>query len=178
MSCFRIFSLTEIIISDILTTKGGCFMHLNHLSYCFSIDNAHFRVSMLSDGVINYVIPGHSHAKDCYEIHCITDGNGSILLNNTRFPVAAGSIYVTGILRPRSPTTNFRCRPRASTSRCSRPTKAASADRSGSRWRPNTSRSTPGRATDSGSPISASTTPRARRRSTCEKSSYATTMFS
>lgn len=71
-------------------------MHLNHLSYCFSIDNAHFRVSMLSDGVINFVIPGHSHAKDCYEIHCITDGNGSILLNNTRFPVAAGSIYVTG----------------------------------------------------------------------------------
>ena len=71
-------------------------MHLNHLSYCFSIDNAHFRVSMLSDGVINFVIPGHSHAKGCYEIHCITDGNGSILLNNTRFPVAAGSIYVTG----------------------------------------------------------------------------------
>ena len=71
-------------------------MHLNHLSYCFSIDNAHFRVSMLSDGVINYVIPGHSHAKGCYEIHCITDGNGSILLNNTRFPVAKGSIYVTG----------------------------------------------------------------------------------
>ena len=30
-------------------------MHLNHLSYCFSIDNAHFRVSMLSDGVINFV---------------------------------------------------------------------------------------------------------------------------
>ena len=51
-------------------------MHLNHLSYCFSIDNAHFRVSMLSDGVINFVIPGHSHAKGCYEIHCITDGNG------------------------------------------------------------------------------------------------------
>ena len=71
-------------------------MHLNHLSYCFSIDNAHFRVSMLSDGVINFVIPGHSHAKGCYEIHCITDGNGSILLNNTRFPVATGSIYVTG----------------------------------------------------------------------------------
>lgn len=43
-------------------------MHLNHLSYCFSIDNAHFRVSMLSDGVINFVIPGHSHAKGCYEI--------------------------------------------------------------------------------------------------------------
>lgn len=44
-------------------------MHLNHLSYCFSIDNAHFRVSMLSDGVINFVIPGHSHANGCYEIH-------------------------------------------------------------------------------------------------------------
>ena len=38
-------------------------MHLNNLSYRFSIDNAHFRVSMLSDGIINYVIPGHSHAK-------------------------------------------------------------------------------------------------------------------
>lgn len=71
-------------------------MHLNHLSYYFSIDNARFRVSMLSDGVINYVIPGHSHAKGCYEIHCITDGNGSILLNNTRFSVATGSVYVTG----------------------------------------------------------------------------------
>ena len=71
-------------------------MHLNGLSYCFTIDTISFRVSMLSDGIINSVIPGHSHAKGCYEIHCVTDGAGSVLLNDTRFPVTAGSVYVTG----------------------------------------------------------------------------------
>ncbi len=71
-------------------------MHLNGLSYYFTIDTISFRVSMLSDGIINCVIPGHSHAKGCYEIHGITDGAGSVLLNDTRFPVSAGSIYMTG----------------------------------------------------------------------------------
>ncbi len=71
-------------------------MHLNELSYSFTIDKTVFRVSMLSDGIINHVIPGHSHAKGCYEIHCVTDGAGSVLLDDTRFPVTAGSVYVTG----------------------------------------------------------------------------------
>ena len=71
-------------------------MHLNGLSYYFTIDTISFRVSMLSDGIINSVIPGHSHAKGCYEIHCVTDGAGSVLLNDTQFPVTAGSVYVTG----------------------------------------------------------------------------------
>ncbi len=71
-------------------------MHLNGLSYCFTIDQISFRVSMLSDGIIHDVIPGHSHAKGCYEIHCVTDGAGIVLLGEARFPVTAGSIYVTG----------------------------------------------------------------------------------
>ena len=71
-------------------------MHLTGLSYSFQIDNASFRVSMLSDGVIDTVIPGHSHAKDCYEIHYVTDGTGSVLLGDTRIPVEANTIYVTG----------------------------------------------------------------------------------
>ncbi len=71
-------------------------MHLTGLSYSFQVDDVSFRVSMLSDGIIDTVIPGHSHAKGCYEIHCITGGAGSVLLGDTRIPVKANSIYVTG----------------------------------------------------------------------------------
>lgn len=71
-------------------------MHLNGLTYHFTIEQTVFRVSMFSDGMIESVIPGHSHAKGCYEIHCITEGTGSVLLGDTRFFVSANSLYVTG----------------------------------------------------------------------------------
>lgn len=71
-------------------------MHLNGLTYHFTIEQTVFRVSMFSDGVIGSVIPGHSHAKGCYEIHCTTEGSGSVLLGDTRFFVSANSLYVTG----------------------------------------------------------------------------------
>lgn len=71
-------------------------MHLTGLSYSFQVEDASFRVSMLSNGVIDTVIPGHSHAKGCYEIHCVTDGAGSVLLGDTRIPVKTNNIYVTG----------------------------------------------------------------------------------
>lgn len=45
---------------------------------------------------IPYAIPIHSHGSNCYEIHYIPSGFGTLIADNIKYDIAPNTLYVTG----------------------------------------------------------------------------------
>lgn len=71
-------------------------MQYNNLNYTFQINNASFQLSMAALEKFERSMPAHSHGKDCYEIHYIIGGNGTVVVNGISYPIEKDIIYVTG----------------------------------------------------------------------------------
>lgn len=63
----------------------------------------HFTLEQTSFSVLNLVcerflrsIPKHSHSSNSYEIHYISKGYGSCVLNGKRYAITPNTIYITG----------------------------------------------------------------------------------
>lgn len=61
-------------------------------SYCGST----IQILKIASVSINETIQMHSHAKDCYEIHYIDSGKGTLTLPSQSFNLTRGSLFVTG----------------------------------------------------------------------------------
>ena len=61
-------------------------------SYCGA--SVHI-IKAISDAVTETVQP-HSHAKDCYELHYIDSGTGTLFLKNEPYPLKKGTFFVSG----------------------------------------------------------------------------------
>ncbi|MCH5192017.1 MAG: AraC family transcriptional regulator [Oscillospiraceae bacterium] len=62
----------------------------------FSYCGATVHILKMSTATVNDTVQLHSHAKDCYELHYIYGGTGSLHLNNERFPIKKGSLFIAG----------------------------------------------------------------------------------
>lgn len=65
-----------------------------HISFPF--ENCSVTIINVLYGKFDHSIPPHSHANDCYEIHLIASGYGQLLVNNIRYDLIPGSLFITG----------------------------------------------------------------------------------
>lgn len=62
-------------------------------------------VNILSE-IIYQNIPLHSHGKNCFEIHYISEGQGILNANGLEYNIIPNTLYVTGPLMPHSQITD------------------------------------------------------------------------
>lgn len=62
----------------------------------FRFNHALFRVESISRGILEERMPEHSHGHGNYEIHYISSGKGSAVIDNSFYSVLPNTLYVTG----------------------------------------------------------------------------------
>ncbi len=62
----------------------------------FQWNNYEFKIIQYGKGMFYQDMAGHRHAADSYELHYITDGQGTLLTDTTSYPLSAGDFFVTG----------------------------------------------------------------------------------
>lgn len=62
----------------------------------FLLEGVVVNVLMVSYRRFTEVMPEHAHGENVYEIHLVTDGRGTVLLNREAHPVSGGILYITG----------------------------------------------------------------------------------
>ena len=62
----------------------------------FLLEGVGMNVVMVSYRRFTKVIPEHAHGENVYEIHYVTEGEGEVSLNRCRYPLAPGTLYITG----------------------------------------------------------------------------------
>lgn len=67
-----------------------------NLDLCFTIEQVPVHALTLALNRQVQRIPSHSHGPGCYEIHYISSGCGSVRIEETDYPLAAGTVYLTG----------------------------------------------------------------------------------
>lgn len=50
----------------------------------------------ITKGIFYANFPGHAHARNCYELHYVTDGAGELITNEKIYRLRKNTIYVTG----------------------------------------------------------------------------------
>ncbi len=81
----------------------------NNIDIQFSAGGCKFHAVNLISSEINHDIPMHSHGINCYEIHFISEGYGTINANGTEYPVTPDTLFVTGPLTEHAQFTDPAC---------------------------------------------------------------------
>ncbi|MBE5959856.1 MAG: helix-turn-helix domain-containing protein [Lachnospiraceae bacterium] len=71
-------------------------MPYTNLNYQFQIETASFQILNITVGKLEHSIPCHVHGKDCYEIHYILSGKGTVIVNGSSYTLDRNSLYITG----------------------------------------------------------------------------------
>lgn len=62
----------------------------------FNMGNTTFHVSNIVYECLTHPIPKHSHSKNSFEIHFISKGRGSAVINGVSYPILPNTLFVTG----------------------------------------------------------------------------------
>lgn len=62
----------------------------------FTWNNVNFTVTDLGGGILNGNIARHSHAMNCYELHFITDGKGTLITDDKEYDLMKNDLFITG----------------------------------------------------------------------------------
>ena len=62
----------------------------------FKWNDFDFTLVHFGKGVFQNDMPGHSHAKNIYELHYITDGKGTLITDTKTYSLSKGDFFVTG----------------------------------------------------------------------------------
>lgn len=62
----------------------------------FTWNNVEFKITDIGGGELDKNISNHSHALNCYELHFITGGEGTLVAQGKRYNLASGDFFVTG----------------------------------------------------------------------------------
>lgn len=62
----------------------------------FMLEGVVMNAVMVSYRRFTKIIPEHAHGENVYEIHYVTEGIGEVALNRRRYPLAPGTLYITG----------------------------------------------------------------------------------
>ncbi len=65
-------------------------------NYQFSFEDIMIHVPMISYRRFSEPLPRHSHGKNAFELHYVTDGKGSVIMGNQPYALAPGVLYMTG----------------------------------------------------------------------------------
>lgn len=73
-------------------------MKLEHstLNVSFQIENCLFHTLNMTHYLLNYKLPDHCHASNCYEIHYIINGSGKLKINNQYFDLKPNIFFMNG----------------------------------------------------------------------------------
>lgn len=66
------------------------------MTVSFSYCGASVHILKTASSSVTDTVHLHSYAKDCYELHYIVGGTGTLYLNNERFPLKKGSLFIAG----------------------------------------------------------------------------------
>ena len=55
-----------------------------------------FLITDLGGGKLGESIPPHAHAKGCYELHFVTNGNGILIAEDKKIQLKKGDFFITG----------------------------------------------------------------------------------
>ncbi|HKL98867.1 MAG TPA: AraC family transcriptional regulator [Mobilitalea sp.] len=80
----------------------------NQKNFFFHIEGVGIHILMVSYRRFLRVLPAHSHGENTYEIHYISDGYGTVLLNTKKYKVEPEVLFITGpgILHEQIPDNN------------------------------------------------------------------------
>ncbi len=62
----------------------------------FTWNNVEFSITDLGGGKLGESIPRHAHAKNCYELHFITNGKGTLKTDEKTFYLKRNDFFITG----------------------------------------------------------------------------------
>ncbi len=65
-------------------------------NYTFVFEDATINTLMISYRKFTEPVSVHTHGRDTYEIHYVTEGNGSVVLGGKTYPVKKGVFYLAG----------------------------------------------------------------------------------
>ncbi len=65
-------------------------------NHSFTLEDTLIHVPMISYRHFTEPLPRHSHSKNAFELHYVTAGKGSVVLENQTYPLCPGVLYITG----------------------------------------------------------------------------------
>ena len=71
-------------------------MKYRDLKISFSIGDVSFNVISLSHEKIIKPYPRHAHSKNSYELHFVPQGNGTLVIENKKYDITPGALFMTG----------------------------------------------------------------------------------
>ena len=71
-------------------------MKYRDLKISFSIGDVSFNVISLSHEKIIKPYPRHAHSKNSYELHFVPQGNGTLVIENKKYDITPGTLFMTG----------------------------------------------------------------------------------
>lgn len=84
-------------------------MFYNNIDIRFNAGGCEFHAVNLVCSPITHNIPLHSHGKNCYEIHYISEGYGTLNANEKEYAITPNTLFVTGPLTSHSQMTDLSC---------------------------------------------------------------------
>lgn len=82
-------------------------MFYNNLDILFNAGGCKFHAVNLVCSPITHNIPFHSHGKNCYEIHYISEGYGTLNADGENYEITPNTLFVTGPLVSHSQITDL-----------------------------------------------------------------------
>lgn len=73
---------------------------LDDANITFQFENLNIKILRINMGVASPYFPRHSHGKNFYELHFVTKGAGSVIVDNIKHSLSPGTVYITGPLVP------------------------------------------------------------------------------
>lgn len=83
-------------------------MFYNNINIQFNSGNCEFHAVNLVCSPITHNIPLHSHGKNCYEIHYISGGYGTLNADGKEYAITPNTLYITGPLVSHAQMTDLR----------------------------------------------------------------------
>ena len=68
----------------------------NKLNCSFIMEGHKYHILTINHGVIRQAVPAHSHSRNSFEVHYISQGHGSLFASGTQYTLSAGSLFITG----------------------------------------------------------------------------------
>ena len=71
-------------------------MKYRDLKLSFLIADTRFDIISISQEKIVKPYPRHAHSKNSYELHFVPEGKGTLIVNNTKYDIEPGTLFMTG----------------------------------------------------------------------------------
>ena len=71
-------------------------MKYRNLDLSFTMEDVEFTVLSINDELMLEPIPRHSHSRNSYELHYISNGYGTLIADNVRYDITPGTFFMTG----------------------------------------------------------------------------------